>query len=355
MGRGRWVAVLFAAHLTFAQNPVPPTTEIRTTSTLVLVPALVHSAAGELLLGLNANDFIVTDNGVEQKVALEEVERQPVSILVVMQTGGAGQRQFEYYRNVPTLLDAMGGSAKHETAVMTFDSAPEDLFPFVSNPARLKQAFTHPHAGDHGAAVLDAVNYAIDLFKGKPAGTRRIILLLSQPQDHGSKVHAEEVVRRLGENNITIFSVSFSPEKTWLKDQFTRERQGNPPYKMTGRPDIIGTFSLSTPLGVALKAMREDAAAEIASLSGGEHARFDDTRSLEEQLALIANQIPNRYLLSFSPSSNAPGFHALKVQVKGQADPVSVSARTGYWSSADTASAAIKQRPMLSPNHFVFP
>jgi|GEM_PF-2754642 len=218
MGRGRWVASLFVAQLTFAQNaPAPSTPEIRTTSTLVLVPALVRSASGELLLGLNANDFSVTDNGVEQKVTLEEVERQPVSILVVMQTGGAGTRQFENYRNLPILLDAMGGSAKHEAAVMTFDSAPEDLFPFVSNTARLKEAFAHPHEGDHGAAVLDAVNYAIDLLKDKPATTRRILLLLSQPQDDGSKVQAEEVVRRLGENNITIFSVSFSPEKTWLK------------------------------------------------------------------------------------------------------------------------------------------
>jgi len=342
MGRGRWVAALLATHLAFAQDsPAPPIPEIRTTSTLVIVPALVRSASGELLLGLNANDFSITDNGVEQKVTLEEVERQPVSILVVMQTGGAGPRQFENYRNLPILLDAMGGSAKHEAAVMTFDSAPEDLFPFVSNTARLKEAFTHPHEGDHGAAVLDAVNYAIDLFKPKPATTRRIILLLSQPQDDGSKVHAEEVVRRLGENNITIFSVSFSPEKSWLKDQFTKPRQGNAPYALPAHAPLLNTFNLSTPLVVALRAMREDTAAEVASLSGGEHVRFDDTRSLEEQLALIANQIPNRYLLSFSPNSSAPGFHALKVQVKGQADPVSVSARTGYWSRTKAASAVI--------------
>jgi VWFA-related protein len=336
-------AALFAAHLAFAQNPVsPPTAEIRTSSTLVVVPTLVRSDSGELVFGLHANDFSVTDNGIEQKVTLEEMERQPVSILVVMQTGGAAPRQFENYRELSTLLNAIGGSAKHETGVMTFDSAPEDFFPFVSNAARLKDAFIHPHEGDHGAAVLDAVNYAIDLFKDKPATTRRIILLLSQPQDNGSKTHAEEVVRRLGENNITIFSVTFSPEKTWMKDQFTRERQENPPLPMPDHAPILHTFSLSTPLGVALKAMREDTAAEIASLSGGEHVRFGNARGLEEQLSLIANQIPNRYLLSFSPTSNAPGFHALQVRVKNQTTPMSVSARTGYWARTDATSSAIK-------------
>jgi hypothetical protein len=162
-----------------------------------------------------------------------------------------------------------------------------------------------------------------------------MMLLLSQPQDDGSKAKAEDVVRHLGENNITICSVSFSPEKAWLKDQFTKPRQENKPYQMSpDHPPILHTFSLSAPLAVALKAMRQDAAAEIATLSGGEHARFEDRRSLDQQLAAIANHIPNRYLLSFRPSSDAAGFHAVGVRVVGQSTPLEISAREGYWSAA---------------------
>lgn len=341
----RWVfiALLWAGYAAVAQGrPSSPsaTETLHARSTLVLVPTLVRDSAGDLVPGLKAGDFRITDNGIEQKVSLLDApELQPIAILAIVQTGGAAARQFENYRTLTTMLDYLGGAARHEVGVLTFDSRPEDIWTFTPNAGELADAFLHPVAGDHGAAVLDAVDYGIGLLSKEPPGMRRIILLLSQPQDDGSKIDAEDVVRHLGEHNITIFSVSFSPEQTWLKDQFTKPRQGNPPYRMS--PDhapILYTFNLSAPLAEALKAMRLDTAAEIATLSGGEHVRFGDRRSLDQHLATLANHIPNRYLLSFQPSSDTPGFHTIQVRVLRQPSALDVSARAGYWSDApDTA------------------
>jgi hypothetical protein len=47
-------------------------TVISTRSSLVLVPALVRIGSGQLVYTLTANDFTVTDDGVEQRVALDE-------------------------------------------------------------------------------------------------------------------------------------------------------------------------------------------------------------------------------------------------------------------------------------------
>lgn len=313
------------------QNSQPA---ITSTSTLVIVPTLVLSRTGELVTNLAASDFRLTDNGVEQKVSIEEVERQPLAVVVLLQTGGAGPRQFQNYRGVDTMLDAMMGSSQHQVAVVTFDSQPEDIWDFTRNVDDLKDAFTSPGNGDGKAAIVDAVDYGIDLLQQQPASARRILLLFSQPQDDGSKAHVADVVRRLGESNTTIYSITFSPEKTWLKDQFTKPRHENPPYQLSPNlPPLLHTFDLGTPLGVALKAMREDTAAEVADLSGGEHVRFDDKRSLEQQLSILANHIPNRYTLSFRPSSNDPGLHAIKVQVVHQPVPLDVAARSSYWST----------------------
>lgn len=336
----RWgvMALLCAGYAAFSQGVAPAssaTQTIHARSTLVLVPTLVRTASGELVTGLHPSDFVVTDDGVEQQISMDTVERQSVTILIVMQTGGCAPRQFDNYRSLTTMLDYLAGQSRHQAGVLTFDSQPEDVWAFGSDTEGLKDAFVHPEAGDRGAAVLDAVDYGIGVLSKEPPGTRRIMLLLSQPQDDGSKAKPEDVVRHLGENNITIFSVSFSPEKTWLKDQFTKPRQENPPYQMSpDHPPILHTFNLSAPLAEALKAMREDAAAEIATLSGGEHARFDDPRSLDQQLATVANHIPNRYLLSFQPSSDRPGFHAIRVRVPGQTTPLEISAREGYWAAA---------------------
>jgi hypothetical protein len=98
----------------------------------------------------------------------------------------------------------------------------------------------------------------------------------------------------------------------------------------------MGTFDLGTPLGVAIRAMRTNAASSVASLSGGESVTFGDQHDLERQLAILANHIPNRYLLSFRPTSDQTGFHTLAVRIPGQ-PALQVSARSSYWLTAAPA------------------
>jgi hypothetical protein len=76
------VLVAALSSVAFAQ------TTIRTTTTLVVVPTLVQTPGKELVFSLKADDFILTDNGVPQKVTLEEETNRPLSLVVLMQTGG---------------------------------------------------------------------------------------------------------------------------------------------------------------------------------------------------------------------------------------------------------------------------
>ena len=318
-----------SAHAQANRSAAPPT--IQSTANLVLVPTLVQSPSGELVETLRASDFRLTDNGVEQKIAIEPIERQPLAVVVLMQTGGAASRQFGYYAKLGTMLDYMMGSSSHRVALLTFDSQPETVTDFTANVDSLKDELAHPQRGDGGAAILDAVNAGINQLKQQPPDRRRILILFSQPQDDGSSAHVEDVVRQLGENNVTIYSVTFSPETTWLKDQFTKERHENAPYQISpDQPPLLHTFDLGTPLGVALKAMRTNAAASVASLSGGESVTFGDQQDLDRQLAILANHIPNRYMLSFRPTSDRAGFHALVVRIPSQ-PALQVAARTSYW------------------------
>ena len=41
--------------------------------------------------------------------------------------------------------------------------------------------------GDGGAAILDTVNYAANLLESQPKEYRRVLLLISEERDHGSK------------------------------------------------------------------------------------------------------------------------------------------------------------------------
>jgi VWFA-related protein len=325
-------AICLLAHMAAGQTV--PSGTLHSTTTLVVVPTLVQTSSGEPVPNLHARDFVLTDNGVVQAVSIEQAERQPIAVVVLVQTGGAAARQFQNYKGLATMVDSLTGSSPRQVAMVTFDSRPEAASDFVEDVGELKEDLTHPAKGNDGAAILDAVNYGMDLLEQQPAGTRRVLLLLSQTHDDGSVAKADEILRRLGETNTWICSVTFSPEKTWLKDEFTKERHENPPYQMSpDLPPLSYTFNLGKPIGEALQAMRKDTAAEIANLSGGESLPFGDRGDLDQQLAAIANHLPNRYTLTFRPSSSEPGYHAIQVQLANQALAATVKARTSYWSS----------------------
>ncbi len=304
---------------------------IRATSKLVSVPALVQSSSGELVTTLNAADFRLTDNGVRQALSLDHLEREPLAVMVLLQIGGAAVRQLPNYTGLGAMLDGIVGASAHRVSLVTFDSRPEEAWDFTPHIDDINDGFTHPGPGDDGAAILDAVSLGIDSLRAEPAAVRRILILISQGQDTGSKAHLDEIIRRLGESDITIFSITFSPEKTWLKDQFTKPRHGNKPYQLSPNSQpLIGTFDLGTPIAVALSAMRSNTAAEAANLSGGEHLEFGNKSDLESKLAALANSIHNRYALSFSPNPTEPGFHTLHLAIPAQ-PTLKVAARTSYW------------------------
>ncbi|MES2392845.1 MAG: hypothetical protein V4555_14465, partial [Acidobacteriota bacterium] len=221
------LALLLATAPTLAQ------TTLTVTSNLVVVPTLITAPTGDLVHTLRASDFTLLDNGVPQRITLEESnDQQPLAVLVLMQTGASGPRQFANYAGLPTLLDGLTTGATRRFSLITFDSQPEYQWPFTSNLADLKYPLTHPDAGNSGAAIFDAVKQGIDILSHEPPNERRILLLLSQTLDEGSANHSADVIRRLGENNITLCSVTFSPSKTWLKDQFTKPRKALPPTEL---------------------------------------------------------------------------------------------------------------------------
>ena len=157
---------------------------------------------------------------------------------------------------------------------------------------------------------------AIGLLQDQPPTFRRIILLLSQAKDDGSKAYAEDVLRGLAESGTTIYSLTFSSEKARLRSHIAKPTHGK-------RADQASSDNL--------KAMRENTAAAIARLSGGQHVGFHDEQELESELSTLAYEIHNGYTLSFYPSSHEAGFHIIKVQVVNQLAPFEVTARTGYW------------------------
>ncbi|HWW97499.1 MAG TPA: VWA domain-containing protein [Edaphobacter sp.] len=317
-------------------------TTLHTTTTLVVVPTLVQTAGKEPVFSLTAADFVLTDNGVPQKITLEEEMKRPLSLVVLMQTGGVARGQFASYVNLETMLASLLGGAPNKVSIVNFDSRPEAASPFTSNVAEWRDAIDHPEQGDSGAAIFDGISFALDLLKKEPVSNRRAILLISQEHDSGSKTQMKDVVRNLGETNTAIYSITFSAEKTEAKLAFKNPHVNPPisivptdgsikPYNDPARP-TQGYFKLDAPLRLIFGAMQKNLSAEVANLSGGESMSFDGRGELEQDMNVLNNHIRNSYILSFSPASTEPGLHTIKVQLAHHPEMI-VSARTSYWAA----------------------
>ena len=207
--RGLLVSLILLTGSAWSQQDAPAT--LRSNSTLILVPTLVRDADGNLAYSLTANDFLVTDDGVPQHVALEETEEQPLAFVVLMQTGGSAKKEFAAYRHLDTMLRELAEANPSRIAVVDFDSQPHLITPFSADLDALPPELTDPPDDPEadGAAIFDGVAFALDLLKKQPAGMRRAILLISQPQDVGSQTKREDLIREMGETNTAIYSLTF--------------------------------------------------------------------------------------------------------------------------------------------------
>ncbi len=340
--------------------------EVRTN--LVLVPALVKTKSGELVFALTAEDFILTDNGVPQPLRLEpDTDEQPVALAVIVQTGGLGASHLGDYRNLDAVLDAVVGNVEHRVAVVTFDSKPRLVEDFNSDTDAAIRTIANLQEGDPGAAILDALNFGINLLRQQPQGYRRAVLLFCETIDNGSQTSLEEAIRTVDDTNTAIYSFGFSSTKMAVKHEGSKlPRPGGTAYEATpyakggcmsrepdADPDAHGKRSVQAldcasdlipPLRLGRMAyiaardgLQRNVPESVAQLTGGEYFAFKDATTLSRHLVTISNDAPNYYVLSFHPQSPLPGPHALNLKLKDRPG-LQLSARNSYW--VDAVSAA---------------
>ena len=187
---------------------------------LVLVPTLVKTDKGEPVFALTANDFTLTDDGIPQKIAIEDdTDSQPLALVVVVQTGGGGGRRLDSYRKLGPLLDNLVGAVPHQVALISFDSQSRIEQEFTPNINDVAGALANLQPGDGGAAILDSLTYAVSLLRKQPFSYRRAILMFSETLDRGSQGKMEDALRAIDDTNTTIYALGFSTTKADMKHE----------------------------------------------------------------------------------------------------------------------------------------
>jgi VWFA-related protein len=300
-----------------AQTAAPT---LRVTANEVLVPTLVEKRGGGIVYGLKPDDFVLEDNGVPQKIRVqEEMDTAPVALVVAVEEGGVSVLEFDKLAKLGPLLDLFLSDGRSQAALVGFDSRPHLIRDYTHSSDEINQALKRLDPGNGGDAILDTVSYAVDLLESQPKEYRRVLLLISEERDHGSKhTKPEQLVEKIGRSDVLVLSVSFSPSRAELlhdvKDSTGEDR----------------TMNLVSTLAMIVQAFKKNVAKEVAHMSGGEYTTFTGDKAFEQRVVDAAKHARNRYLITFSPSDPTPGLHTIRVRTAVDYG-ARIVARANYW------------------------
>ena len=322
---------------------------------LVNMPVTVRDAKGDMVNSLEAKDFRITDNGVEQKISHFDFGGDPVSAVILIETSSRIDTILPEMRKTGILFTQTVMGSEGEAAVVGFNDAVDKLQDFTSDGDAIENVVTHLQTGTSGSKLYDAMAVGVEMLSGRlpqptadKPGKRRVMLVLSETVDAGSEAKLGEVLRKAQLANVTIYSVGLSTTRSELhsKPKDSRPAPIAPPGIMT-LPPQPGTVQTPTTeanrnsgvdlLGLAIWAVQhadnkvKDHAMEVAcTATGGAHLATYKDRSIEKAIDEIGGELHSQYTVGYAPTdTNDLGYHEIKVQVDRK--NLKVRARPGYY------------------------
>jgi len=323
-------------------------------SRLVLVPATVTDARGRPVYGLGPEDFAIFDNSRERKVSVDTLDTgvAPIALVIAVQSSGISAPVLEKVRKIGAMIQPLITGERGCAALVTFAQSVDWLQECTNDPNALQRAFRGIEAGEYKKAVmLDAVNEAIQRLRARQ-NTRRVILLISESRDRGSKAALEAVSVAAESADITLYAATYSLAKAAFASKVRVGEPPPPPHAQTPsevmktpngevptkyNPPILPTeqrASISSGLAELLRLHRENDTQALAAVTGGTAFPFTRQKALEEAIGKLGAELHSQYILSFAPEDAESGYHQLEVRVLRSGD-YRVRARPGYW-MADT-------------------
>ncbi len=311
--------VLISAHLYAQQQPT-----IKANVPLVLVPVTVTDKKGVSIDGLSVDDFILTDDGVRQTVRMDTSDTvlAPISLVVAVQCSGISAAVLAKINRVGGMIQPLVVGERGRAAVIAFDDEVRVFQDFTSDSTKIRVAFEkiQPRVIRKGH-LLDAIAESVRMLETRPESSRRVLLILSESRDRGSKTKLAPAIEMVQRAGVTVYPATYSTQAT----AWTAKPEDNPP--MPGGPDYLGAIGELVRLG------KTNDADAFARATGGRHLSFETLKGLEEAITRAAEEIHSQYLLSFVPrETKNEGYHRIEVAVTSHPDAV-IRARPGYWPS----------------------
>jgi VWFA-related protein len=270
---------------------------------VVRVDALVTEER-RIVTGLRAADFELRDNGVLQTIDALTLEPLPLTLTFVLDTSGSvdGGKMADLTSAVDIIL--RGLRAQDRVGLVTFSHRLWQRLPLTSDVELVRRVLADSR-GAGGTSLNDAVYAGLAL--GESQDARALLLVFSDGLDNSSWLPRATVERAARRADAVIYGVVVAGGAQAVIDVGQGRSVRFRPEYLPGQTDFFDA---------------------LASATGGRVIKADDTVKLPKAFDEILQEFRTRYVLTYSPSSNAPGWHTIDLKVKGRR--AEINARRGY-------------------------
>lgn len=327
--------------------------KIISTTNAVEVPVTVKDSKGHLVAGLTYRDFRIFENNQQQRIAFFSVSPHSLSVAFVIDQSLTQ----DVMSQVNTSLGSIQGALTpyDDVAVFAYNNGPRELTGFTgaqSHRLEAVLALNKAVGREEGAPVTggalagcsitsnggcvdpnlqvgksagamemnpvkekhtlnDAILEAARELAKRPLGSRRILYVVSDGKEYGSKATIKEVIKYLQTNNIAVYATLVGDSARWGEGYLSRFHL---PLQMND--NVLPKYTLAT--GGSLDAERGANGIEKSYQHIAEEARFEYT------------------LVYYTHEPAIDGkYRTIDVRVARPSKEVEVTAKPGYYPTAE--------------------
>jgi len=243
----------------------------------------------------------------------------PISLVVAVQSTEYSAPALAKIVRVGGMIQPLITGDRGSSAVIAFDDEVRVIQDFTRESPEISAAIQKVRAhSTRSGKMLDAEAEGIHMLSTRPENSRRVLILISESRDRGSKTKLSTVLDQAERAGVIIYPITYSVHAT----PWTARPEDNPVPTDSG--NFIAAITELARLG------KINDAQAFAVATGGTHLSFLTFKTLEKTITRTGEELDSQNLLSFAPrETENKGLHKIGVNVLR--DNVVVRARYGYW------------------------
>jgi VWFA-related protein len=334
---------------------------VRVETQLVSVPAVVTNKSGRPVTGLRAENFLLFENGQQQKITNFATTEAPFEIALLLDTSGSTRVDVGLIRQAANaFIDALRPGDR--VAIVAFNTARQgesvaakvELLSQLTGDRKLLRAAIENLGSSNGTPFYDGLaRIADEIFREPPREEvrgRRAIVALTDGVDSTSDSDFQMARSKLSRAGVASYFIQVNTED-FVEDRLMKDCQDDgrltlsakqleryrKAYFPRARPDDFVDFCQMGPFekmqisrdiyNLARREMNE-----IAKASGGRNFLAGSLQDARAAFALVAVEIGTQYSLGYYPTDKTRDgkYRTIRVEVQGAPEKALVRAREGY-------------------------